>query len=420
VHIVREGLQVAHGGLSQTFKLYAMLEGGIAYVEGHSIERTYPRPYQPPKLAQLALLASTLRTLLDLLRAPVGDSLHIPLPRTTPGNYSYEKINVTGVRRVRRIWTFALMAFLLIPQSTWKTATWKQEELVGFEPVVELMQMIASAEEAKRETVSTALAAFMNQLTSFLREQGVPAETLERVIAEFNEAREAFLEERISLDEFGAKIATLARNLQTQAEERGVRGLPEELLQEIGLDPEAIEALRTETDLEPGEIVGIAERIAEEMTTQEGGGAPDGAPPEEAEPPEDEPPPEDVPPPGDNELPPDDEQPPEGEGPPPDDSTPPEDDSPPEDAPPPDETEPPGDDAPPPEDGPPPDDSGPPEEDVPPEDSPPPDETEPPTDEPPPDDGTPPDDTEPPEDEPPPDDAGPPPEDELPPEDAGP
>lgn len=294
-------------------------------------------------------------------------TLLLPLPGTTSGNYSYAEVTAraTEVRQVRKVWTFALMALLLAPQSTWKTATWKQEELLAFEPVVELMEMIASAGEAERETVATALTAFMEQLTSFLKGQGVPAETLDRLIREFSEAQEEFLGDRVSADEFGERVAALARKLQAEAEEQGVQGLPEKLLEEIGLDPETIEALRTEADLDPEEIVEIAERIAEENAA-----------------PEDEVPPE--------------------EGPPPDETEPPGDEAPPDEGPPPDDSEPAGDEAPPPDDNPPPDDSGPP------------------ADEPPPDDSESPDDEPPPDDSPPPDDPGPPPEDEVPPEDTGP
>ena len=255
----------------------------------------------------------------------------------------------------RKVWMFALVALFLVPQSTWKTtSTWKQEDLLAFQPVLELMQLIASAEEAGRDTVSVALTGFMERLVSFLRDQGVPAEALDQVMEKFAEAQKVFLEGGISASEFGERVAALARELQSRAEEQGVQGVPQELLQEIGLDPEAIEALRAGEELDPEEIVEIAEEIAEETGAPEDEAPPDEGPPPEEPPPDEEPSPDEGPPP-------DEASPPEGE-PPPDDAPPP-DDEPPPDEPPPDD-EPPSDDGPPPDEPPP--DPGPPPDDVPP------------------------------------------------------
>ncbi len=246
----------------------------------------------------------------------------------------------------RKIWTLLIVAVFLAPQSTWKTtSTWKQDDLLAFQPLVELMQSIASAEEVGRETAATAIAGLMQRLASFLRDQGIPEDVLEQVMKGFTEARDGFLEGELSASEFGGRVAALARELRTRAEERGVQGVPQELLQEIGLDPGAIDALRSGDELAPEEIVALAEEI---------GGAEEEVPPDEAAPPDGEPPP-------DEGSPPDEAAPPEGEGPPPEDDMPPPDDAgssmdepPPDDEPLPDE--------------PPPDDLGPPPDDVPPED----------------------------------------------------
>ena len=201
---------------------------------------------------------------------------------------------------------------------------------VRFEPVTKLLRLIATAENADKETVATALAGFMEQLVRFLETQGVPSEASERVVEEFERALEEFLADRTTADDFGQEIAALARGLQELAGERGIRGLPVEILQRIGVDTEAIEALREGKELSPEEIVELARKIAERVIAEKEAG-----PSEEAGPPEDAGPPEKA-------GPPEEAGPPEDAG-PPEEAGPPEKAGPPEDAGPPEEAGPPGD-----------------------------------------------------------------------------
>lgn len=150
-------------------------------------------------------------------------------------------------------------------------------EEVAFEPVTHLMGMIASAEDADRETVADALEAFMGGLLDYLADQGVSEVGLDEIESNFERALDAFLQGQSSASAFGTEIEILARQLQTEAQLSGIDGVPSALLEATGVPPETVEKLADGEPPSPDEAAEIAQSVAAENQ----------GPPDDAGPPED-------------------------------------------------------------------------------------------------------------------------------------
>jgi len=127
--------------------------------------------------------------------------------------------------------------------------------------VAQLMSAVAQAPDAAREHVGITLRSLMDEILIYLRGQGLPEEALTAVEEGFSRALDAFTAGGMSQAEFGREIAALARELVAMAGEGGIGGLPAALLERIGLNPAAIEALRGEKDLAGLEIAALAQTI---------------------------------------------------------------------------------------------------------------------------------------------------------------
>lgn len=129
----------------------------------------------------------------------------------------------------------------------------------------QLMSAVAGAPGAARDQIGDLLSSLLDEMLVYLEEQGVPESALEPLEERFAEALDAFLAEQSSGDEFGDDIADLARSLQERAEEDGIAGLPVELLERIGLNPEAVRNLQEENELTGLEIAALAQTIIGEF-----------------------------------------------------------------------------------------------------------------------------------------------------------
>lgn len=127
--------------------------------------------------------------------------------------------------------------------------------------VAQLMSAVAEAPDAAREHIGTTLRSLMDEILTYLRGHGLPEEALTALEEGFAQAVDAFMAGGMSQDEFGDEIASLARDLEEMAGEEGIEGLPVALLERIGLNPAAIEALQGEKDLTGLEIAALAQTI---------------------------------------------------------------------------------------------------------------------------------------------------------------
>lgn len=127
--------------------------------------------------------------------------------------------------------------------------------------VAQLMSAVAEAPGAAREHIGTTLRSLMNEILTYLRGHGLPEEALTALEQGVAQALEAFMVGDKFQDEFGDEIAALARELEEMAGEEGIEGLPVALLERIGLNTVAIEALQGEKDLTGLEIAALAQTI---------------------------------------------------------------------------------------------------------------------------------------------------------------
>lgn len=127
--------------------------------------------------------------------------------------------------------------------------------------VAQLMSALAEAPGAARDHIGTTLRSLMDETLAHLRDRGLPNEALAALEEGFARALDAFVAGDVSQDEFGDEIAALARELKEMAGEEGIAGLPVALLERIGLNPAAIEALRGAKDLTGLEIAALAQTI---------------------------------------------------------------------------------------------------------------------------------------------------------------
>ncbi len=208
-----------------------------------------------------------------------------------------------------------------------------ESENLGFEVLSHLMRMIGAAEEANKDVIADALEGLSTALITELEEQGVPEEALSQFEEEFGSALLLFEQGLFNRPQFADAVSRIARRLGQDVE----GNLPTALLEEVGVNPEAINTLKEGAEALSGQQVAeIAQSIAnrnreegEEDQESEEKGEQEGKPDDDG-PPDDKGPPEDKP--GDNGKP-DDAGPPEDKGPPegkPDDNGKPDDAGPPE------------------------------------------------------------------------------------------
>lgn len=127
--------------------------------------------------------------------------------------------------------------------------------------VAQLMSAAAKTPGAAGEHIGTTLRSLMDEILTYLRGHGLTEEALTALEEGFAQALEAFVAGDMSQDEFGDEIAALARELEKMAGEEGIAGLPVALLERIGLNPVAIEALKGEKDLTGLEIAALAQTV---------------------------------------------------------------------------------------------------------------------------------------------------------------
>jgi len=145
-------------------------------------------------------------------------------------------------------WTELLLGLIFIGVLTVPLSAQVEEGVpIGLNRVVELMQIIAVAPDAEKETVVTVLERFMDYLVSFIDDQEIPSEVLdqiEQIEDRFEDELDMFEEGLITAAVFGERVTALAGELLARAYEGGVREVPVELLLLIGISAETIEALR--------------------------------------------------------------------------------------------------------------------------------------------------------------------------------
>ncbi len=154
-----------------------------------------------------------------------------------------------------------LVAVLVLALGLFSSATLVIENDVPMSRIGELMQALAESRDGAPDDVTALLDALMGEILLHLEERGLPEEELASLEERFAEALGAFLAEAISQDEFGAEIAALAKEIGELGEEEGVVGLPVELLERIGLEPNAILELQGEKELTGLEIAALAQTI---------------------------------------------------------------------------------------------------------------------------------------------------------------
>ena len=127
--------------------------------------------------------------------------------------------------------------------------------------VAQLMSAVAEVPGVAREYIGTTVRSLMDEILTYLRGHDLPEEALTALEEGFAQALDAFMAGDMSQDEFGDEIAALARVLEEMAGGEDIEGLPVALLERIGLNPVAIEALQGEKDLTGLEIAALAQTI---------------------------------------------------------------------------------------------------------------------------------------------------------------
>lgn len=168
-----------------------------------------------------------------------------------------------------------LVGLLTVPVWAQTGGSQSNSEEVPFEPVGQVMRKIADSEEIDKETIANALRSFMDGLLAFLEEKGVPETALSNIQTNFQNALDQFVADRMSTDNFGAKIANVVRQIQTEAQLQGIDGIPSKVLESAGIPSDAVEQMQRGNVPDPTEIPEMAESAANASEQAEDKGKPE-------------------------------------------------------------------------------------------------------------------------------------------------
>lgn len=151
--------------------------------------------------------------------------------------------------------TFLAAGFLASPV----LAQEDESETVGMDEVSNLIGLIGASEEVDQETIITALEGLSEDIIVELEERGVPEEAISNFEDEFSSALTLFEEGLLTKSQFANEASESARRLGRDSDE----DLPVELLEENGVNTEAIQQLKEGAEDYSGlEVAEIARTIA--------------------------------------------------------------------------------------------------------------------------------------------------------------